>query len=217
MPRSSWTDKINRQLRQRFQDWLHDSSGNVERLNALEALLEQLAAADPDWPPSAEQARAVEKQVDHLDHALNPDNVEQQTRLRAACDRWQTILNAPENRRLARIEADLEELKTAMDAGHSEQVTVLEKLTRIEHLLGESEPRNDEQIERKSAIQQRLGKLLLAAGGAAGSALLGAAVQEEGGWQEIKQVVQALVDGVDEVRASERSPGAEPLPQRRAS
>ncbi len=95
MSRSSWTDKINQLIRQRFQDRLHDSSGNAEQLNALEALLEQLAAEDPDWPPSAEQARAVEKKVDYLEHALNPGNAEQQTRLQAARDRWQAILDAP--------------------------------------------------------------------------------------------------------------------------
>ncbi len=210
MPRSSWTDRINRQLRQRFQDRLHDSSGNAEQLNALEALLEQLAAEDPDWPPSAEQVRAVEKKIDYLDHALNPDNAEQQTRLQAARDRWQAILNVPEDRRLARIEADLAALQAAMDADRSEQSAILEALTRIEQALAESEPRTAEQTQRKSTIQQRLGKLLLAAFGAAGSALLGAAVQEEGVWQEIKQVVQVLVDGVDEVQASESLPKAQP-------
>ena len=70
--------------------------------------MDQLAAEDPDRPPSAEQARAVEKKVDYLEHALNPDNVEQQTRLQAARDRWQAILDAPEDRRLERIEADLD-------------------------------------------------------------------------------------------------------------
>jgi formylglycine-generating enzyme required for sulfatase activity len=210
MSRFSWTDKINRKLRQRFQDWLHDSSGNAEQLDALEALLEQLATEDPDWPPSAEQARAVEKKVDYLEHALNPDNVEQQTRLQAARDRWQAILNGPEDRRLARMEADLTALQAAMDADRSEQSSILEALTRIEQALAESEPRTAEQTQRKSTIQRRLGKLLLAASGAAGSALLGAAVQEEGVWQEIKQVVQVLVDGVDEVQASEIPLKAQP-------
>ncbi len=69
-----------------------------------------------------------------------------------------------------------------MDADRSEQSSILEALTRIEQALADSEPRTAEQTERKSTIQQRLGKLLLAASGVAGSALLGAAVQEEGIW-----------------------------------
>ena len=198
MSRSSWTDKINCQMRQRFQDWRHDSSGNAAQLDALEALLEQLTAEHLDSPPSADQERTVEQKIDWLDHALNPDNVKQQARFVVARDRWQAILHAPEDFRLKRMEADLANLQAAIDADKSEQSTILETLTRIERSLVESEPRTVEQAERKSAIQQRLRDLLLAASGAAGSALLGAAVHEEGIYQEIKQVVQAFVDEVDD-------------------
>ena len=104
----------------------------------------------------AEQQRAVEREIDWLDHALNPDNVEQQARLKAAGARWQAILDAPEDRRLARIEADLAALQTQMNAEQSAQQTILETLTRIEQALVESEPRNAEQTARKSTLQARL-------------------------------------------------------------
>ena len=88
--------------------------------------------------------------------------------------------------------------QAAVNADRSEQSAILETLTRDRTSAGRGEPRTAEQVQRKSTIQQRLGKLLLAAGGA--PPVLRCSVRlsrKRGSGQEIKQVVQVLVGEPD--------------------
>jgi formylglycine-generating enzyme required for sulfatase activity len=214
MPRSPWSAKLNRWL----SDWLYDTAGNAQRLDTLHAQLTDLLETLDAAPPSAEQTRKVEDQIDYLSHTIDPQNAKQQHRLKQLRERWQTILDAPEERRLQTIETDIAALQEQVAANDENQQALLESLARIEQTLNETQPRNADQAERKKTLQRRLRDLIIGVVGAAGGALLGAAVQEEAVYPQLKEAVQRWLRLAEEAQAAEitsplETPTAEPAPR----